>query len=766
MGGLPEVGQSFGEYEITGVIGEGGMGVVYTAVQRRLDRTVALKVLSTRLMNEANYRQRFTREAETLSRLDSPHIIQIYDFGEVDDCLFIATQMVRGGDLGQLLRSRGALGTSEAVVITGQVASALVDAHAAGVVHRDIKPNNVLLRRGPERFAYLCDFGIALSDAAALTTTGTMLGTTAYLAPERCDGMPATTASDIYSLGCLLWTAVTGQVPYHGTDVQVAVQHMTAPIPQLPRTDAFERRVNAIVLRSMAKKPGERYAAAGEMRADLLNLVPRSELPEPDLADTTAWPSPTAPAPALPADLPTVAATVASGSSATVESTHDVASTEATAPTTPLRRQHTEGHGWSHNRRKTMGVIAAGVILTIVGSAIAVSLGRDTGTPSGGGAPSNRIKSTASPGARAGATRGRSSKTPAVPSPSAGEPLDQAERARRQTRLTRVSFDGDQMSDLAVQSFTGSGDNVVVLSSNRNGFGRPRSWSTIDTSPTGSIHRFNGDFDGDDITDAAVADYGRGSWTVSVLRSSGDQFAPPKSWGHVSAAPGLNSFFVTGDYDGDGHADVATVDFDDLGLRIQVLKSTGGSFKTPHTWASNLHWGYSRTKFVPGDFNADGRTDLFAVRQLGHTLVGEALLSNGKSFEAPRRWTVIPHASWNDVKPMAGDFDGDGRTDVLVYLESPSGGAEALFLRSDGEGLQPPERWWQDATWDAERSWVSVGDFNADGKADVVRIAPSGPASIDAWVLLSTGTGLDEKGVWGRWASRPFEQVRTLNKIG
>lgn len=214
MARFPSVGEDFGAYRVLRQLGRGGMGVVFAAEHRGLGRTVALKVLSPELAAQPDYRTRFAREAGVLARLDSPHVVQVLDHGEHDGCLYIATQHVAGGDLAGALRTHGPVPTAQAAQVAEQLAWALADSHAAGIVHRDVKPSNVLLREvGAEVFAYLCDFGIAQDREPGLTAPGAVAGTFAYLAPERLRGEPATARADLYALGCVLFTALVGAAP-------------------------------------------------------------------------------------------------------------------------------------------------------------------------------------------------------------------------------------------------------------------------------------------------------------------------------------------------------------------------------------------------------------------------------------------------------------------------------------------------------------------------------------------------------------------------
>jgi len=292
VSGYPDVDQAFGPYRITGELGRGGMGVVYAAVHEGLNRRVAIKVLAPELAGEASFRRRFEREADALTSLYSPHIIDIYDHGEQDGCLFIATPLIAGGSLSALLEQAGPLPPEQALDVVAQVSSALADAHGAGIVHRDVKPSNVLLHRSAdgELFAYLCDFGIAASQDQDRTRTHGVVGTLAYGAPERHRGEDATLATDIYSLGCLLLAALTGRPPYQGPDVEVALQHLHAPVPGYDGGGPAHRLINDVLQRAMAKRPADRYASAGEMRADLLRAQ-RLSTGEP--AVTPTFDSPT-----------------------------------------------------------------------------------------------------------------------------------------------------------------------------------------------------------------------------------------------------------------------------------------------------------------------------------------------------------------------------------------------------------------------------------------------------------------------------------------
>ena len=286
---FPGAGDIFGRYEIVRLIGRGGMGSVYEARQMDLGRAVALKILSPELAEDPDFRSRFAREARMLAALDSPHVIQVFDSGEQDGALFIATQLVNGRDLLHLLNDDGPLAAPVALKIVSQVASALADAHEAGVLHRDVKPSNVLIRESRnDVFAYLCDFGIARHEASSHTRTGGVIGTLNYLAPELHEGRDATARSDVYSLGCVLWAALTGRAPYERTsEYQVALAHIRDEVPTYTGDSAAWAEINELLRRSMAKDPAERFDSAGAMHAALVEAEEASRGLLRDTADVT-----------------------------------------------------------------------------------------------------------------------------------------------------------------------------------------------------------------------------------------------------------------------------------------------------------------------------------------------------------------------------------------------------------------------------------------------------------------------------------------------
>lgn len=285
-------GARFGPYELRTLIGTGGMGEVYRAYDTRKDRIVALKLLRPELAADPGFQQRFRRESQLAARLQEPHVIPVHDFGEIDGVLFIDMRLVEGRSLKDLLRERGALEPAQAAAITAQVAAALDAAHADGLVHRDVKPENVLLTG--DDFAYLVDFGIAYAGGdPSLTAGGPMIGSCAYMAPERFHGTWVGSQTDVYSLGCVLYECLTGQPPFEGTEIpQLISAHMFSPPPRPSiMRRGIDKALDDVIARGMAKDPTARFASAGELAMAAFGQTP-SAPPSRTRPFTTVYPNP------------------------------------------------------------------------------------------------------------------------------------------------------------------------------------------------------------------------------------------------------------------------------------------------------------------------------------------------------------------------------------------------------------------------------------------------------------------------------------------
>ena len=275
-----EIGSVFRGYRVDSVIGHGGMGAVYLATHLRLERRVAIKVLLPELAADESFRERFIRESQLAASLEHPNIVPVYDSDEEDGVLYIAMRFIEGEDLGSLLRRNGALEPEQALSVIGQAGSALDAAHASGLVHRDVKPANILIA-GDGKHVYLTDFGVAKRLAApGLTRTGFFVGTVDYCSPEQIEGKTIDARSDIYALGGVLFHCLAGRPPYEkDSDVAVITAHLLDPPPTISSVDAnLPPAVDAVIEKAMAKRPDDRYQTAADLVTDARDAItePRS----------------------------------------------------------------------------------------------------------------------------------------------------------------------------------------------------------------------------------------------------------------------------------------------------------------------------------------------------------------------------------------------------------------------------------------------------------------------------------------------------------
>lgn len=268
------IGKTIGAYRIVEQVGAGGMATVYKAYQSNMDRYVAVKVLPMQLANDPEFQKRFQREAHAIARLEHAHILPVYDYGKYEGITFIAMRYIEAGTLKDQM-STGVLSLEKINHIVGQIGSALNYAHRMGVIHRDVKPGNVLIDSQGD--IYLSDFGLArmMEPSQKLTASGVGLGTPAYMSPEQGQGIKIDHRSDIYSLGIILYEMVTGRVPFEAeTPMAVVLKHITDPLP-LPRTinPNVSEQVELVILKALAKDPADRYQTAGEMVQALNDAV-------------------------------------------------------------------------------------------------------------------------------------------------------------------------------------------------------------------------------------------------------------------------------------------------------------------------------------------------------------------------------------------------------------------------------------------------------------------------------------------------------------
>jgi Protein kinase domain/SnoaL-like domain len=261
-----ETGSEFAGCRIEGVLGRGGMGVIYRATELRLGRPVALKLIATEQASDPDVRERFEREARMTASIEHPNVVPVYGAGEEDGHLYLVMRFVPGTDLHHLLRAEGRLAPARAASIVAQVADALDAAHAAGLVHRDVKPANVLI--GGDH-AYLSDFGITRVQASdtRITDSGGWIGTVDFMAPEHLRGEPTDARADVYALGCVLYTALTGEPPFRRETVPATITahlHEAPPRPSLA-AEGVPMEFDPVIARALAKDPADRYPSAGDL---------------------------------------------------------------------------------------------------------------------------------------------------------------------------------------------------------------------------------------------------------------------------------------------------------------------------------------------------------------------------------------------------------------------------------------------------------------------------------------------------------------------
>jgi eukaryotic-like serine/threonine-protein kinase len=406
-----------GRYQLLDVIARGGMGVVYRARDRVLDRVVAVKVLPAEFAEDPTLVERFTREARAAARLSHPNIVAVYDTGHDGALRYFVMEYVVGQSLAHLLHERGALEVSEAVGIASDIASALAAAHTEGIVHRDIKPANVMVE--PSGVSKVLDFGIARMRAdAALTRTAMILGSAPYMSPEVARGESADERSDIYSLGCVLYEMLTGTPPFTG-DLAEAVMNQQISVTPRPPSElrpSIPPALDALVLQMLAKDPDARPQHAAE-------LVPalRGSL-EPATALTAA--QPTAPI-------------------ATEATRRESAAPARPVPPSAPRRPRPPSRPPPPQRswRRAWLVLAAILAAAVAGAAVAIAVGSGSGNQAST-TSSHRSTPNGSSPSSSSSTRAQSRTSPPPPTHSTPTPPHTTNTLTTKTATTSPSSGG------------------------------------------------------------------------------------------------------------------------------------------------------------------------------------------------------------------------------------------------------------------------------------------------------------------------------------
>lgn len=308
-------GRRLGHYRVDGVIGKGGMAVLYRATDVRLGRKVALKVIAGHLSEDAEFRERFADEARNTSAIDHAHVVPLYDFGEIEGLLYIAMRFVDGSDLASLI-SEGPISPARTLLLLGQVADALEMLHGQKLVHLDVKPANVLVTTresaGVEH-VYLGDFGLTRHGATGhRTASGDFLGSPTYAAPEHLRGEPVGPHTDQYGLACVMYACLTGTAPFRGAVSDVVTAHLEAPVPAVTSVVELPGAIDGVIARGMAKYPRSRYPNCRELlsaaRSALRTAARPGRPPARRQAEATPTPEPTPPAAPPPEPPPQPAA--------------------------------------------------------------------------------------------------------------------------------------------------------------------------------------------------------------------------------------------------------------------------------------------------------------------------------------------------------------------------------------------------------------------------------------------------------------------------
>lgn len=616
----PRIGTILAGHRIEEVIGRGGASVVYLAEHLRLGRRVALKVLAPHLAEDQMFRERFIRESRIAAGLDHPNVVTIYDAGEVEDGLYISMRYVEGSDLGKILQGEGALEPSRTILVLSQVASGLDAAHAQGLVHRDVKPGNVLVE-GPgsvmER-AYLSDFGISkrTTTGSGLTRTGQFVGTVDYVAPEQITGEPIDGRTDVYSLGCVLYHCLSGRAPFRAdTDVATIYRQLndTAPVVE---DFADADGLNRVIAKALSKSKEDRYHSCG-------GLIEAIRGPLVGAAAT-----PTVVRPRVERDLPTPGS--------------DLVTDELVTP--PDR----EGH----RRSRVAWLAAAGVILSLatLGGVLLAARGDGGGGADlgGGGSRSNGPATTTTP-------------------PATAEP----DNLRLNWNLIKApNLPGDQvMYDVAP---TREGLVAVGHADGTSSFDHDAAvWSSSDTERWDQSDSASLRGPGDQRA-VAVTEFSSDEAEGDVLVVGGWDDLVPAIWWSTNGGVRL-----THSSSRDLVANAGTIrDFAAFGSTLVAAGATGHlGTQDAAVWRSTD--GRNWTMVDDADLAASGDQQIWSVHNAGGRLVGVGYTTEGGSYDAAV-WTSRDGLDWVRDDPLMFAETG------VELMKAVAGGTNGMPLVAVG----------------------------------------------------------------------------------
>jgi len=609
--------------------------------------------------------------------------------------------------------------------VCAQVADALHDAHRVGVVHRDVKPTNVLLRDADtfDLHAYLCDFGIARTAGQGFTTPGSVAGTWSYLAPECGRGEPGTPSSDVYALGCLFWAALTGAAPYRGNDVEIAVAHQQAPVPQLGGDDPFSRKASQILARSMAKTAAERYATADELRVDLAEAA---TLTAGAALDPIYPPSP-------------------------VASDHGTARRAARLS---LGGGSTAGRGGSGTAGRAVGAGAAGA---------AGAAGSGAAGPRGGARRTALVVGAAAlavvvvAGGAFGLTRalsGDGGDGPGTAAPGSGQTTDGPATGGAEGPVTS-DFDGDGLGDLQIYASFPDPDgdkgnlsfaDLSVWRSDGSAFAEAGS-DELDRTTDYAAFPFQGRVDGDDATDRLVlriATVEGEPQTLTVLGSTSDGTDLDQE---LDVPEDFAGFPTMADLDGDGDDDLVLQQIvaNDQPVQLFASRNDEGEFGSLEPYFEVPDSESTRVLVAFGDYDGDGTADLSAIDR-GERLDGNRDLYPYVISTWYRRDGDLEEGATREVRGsfsanLAADIDGDG--DDEIVLPQPSFRAIKMrVLETDGEEISAPfaRGLVEPRSTQVIPPLYGVTDPDGDGRDDVVMLTSTGATEATFFLFRSDGS--------------------------